>query len=334
MNAWPDSVAKTPAAAVLDRALLNGRLAHSLIFQGDNLALLETTALALADRLLNPADTPQVYPPLKHPDFIPLRPEGKMRQIKIGESGGGADENTMRGFLSRIDLTAQVGRHKVGVIFEADRMNAATSNAFLKTLEEPPRDTTLILLTTHPYSLLATILSRCLRFRFPAVASPLVHPDLAPWLELYRGWLRQLTEGVADKKGAATQIFTLYALIARFERILDETAATTLKQETADTKDTMTDDELEALETGISVGVRQSLLAEIEHATRAFVAAQPESSAQLRVPLVASIRKLEECAGLLRANLSTTAALEEFFLGSLRLWAQVGVTRRAAAAAA
>ena len=333
MNAWPDSIARTPAAAVLDRALANGRLAHSLIFQGDNLALLETAALALADRLLNPAETPQVYPPLKHPDFIALRPEGKLRQIKIGDSGGSAKENTMRGFLGRIDLTPQVGRHKVGVVYEADRMNAATSNAFLKTLEEPPRDTTLILITTHPYSLLPTILSRCLRFRLPTAAAQVSHPDLAPWLELHRGWLRQLTEGVADKKGAAAQVFTLYALIARFERILDETAATTLKHETAATKETMTDDELEALETGIAVGVRQSLLSEIEHATRAFVAAQPEGAAQLRAPLVAAIRKLEECAGLLRANLSTTAALEEFFLTSLRLWAQVGIVRRAAAAA-
>lgn len=331
MNAWPESVAQTAAVAVLERALQNGRLAHSLIFQGDNLAQLETAALALADRLLNPPDTPQVYPPRKHPDFIALRPEGKLRQIKIGESGGGADENTMRGFLARIDLTPQVGQHKVGVIYEADRMNAATSNAFLKTLEEPPRDTTLILLTTHPYSLLATILSRCLRFRFPSAASPVAHPDLAPWLELYGGWLRQLTDGVADKKGAAVQVFTLYALIARFERILDETAAEALKRETADTKDTMTDDELEALETGIAVGVRQSLLAEVEQATRAFVAAQPEGAAALRVPLVAAIRKLEQCAGLLRANLSTTAALEEFFLTSLRLWAQVGIARRAAA---
>lgn len=333
MNAWPDSIARTPAAAVLDRALRDGRLAHSLIFQGDNLALLETAALALADRLLNPPDTPQAYPPLKHPDFIALRPEGKLRQIKIGEAGGSAKENTMRGFLGRIDLTAQVGRHKVGVVYEADRMNAATSNAFLKTLEEPPRDTTLILLTTHPYSLLATILSRCLRFRFPSAAAQVSHPDLAPWMELYAGWLRQLTEGVADRKGAAAQIFTLYALIARFERILDETASATLKQETAGSKDTMTDDELEALETGIAVGVRQTLLSEIEHATRAFVAAQPEGAAQLRVPLVAAIRKLEECAGLLRANLSTTNALEEFFLTSLRLWAQVGVNRRNAAAA-
>jgi DNA polymerase-3 subunit delta' len=329
MNAWPESVAQTPAVAVLERALQTGRLAHSLIFQGDSLDVLEAAALALADRLLNPPDTPQSYPPLKHPDLVVLRPKGKMRQIKIGESGK-AEENTMRDFLSRIDLTAQIGRNKVGLIYEADRMNVATSNAFLKTLEEPPLDTTLILLTTRPYSLLPTILSRCLRFRFPSTATPISHPDLQPWLELYHGWLGQLTTGVADKKGAAAQVFTLYALIARLERILEETSAEAFKTETSERKATMTDDELEALEAGISVGLRQALLGKIEHATRGFVAGQAGSSAALRGPLVASIRKLEECAALLRANLGTTAALEEFFLASLRLWAQVGVARRSA----
>lgn len=332
MNAWPDSVASAPAVAVLERALQRGKLAHSLIFQGDNLGILETAALGLADRLLNPPGTPQVFPPAKHPDFITLRPAGKLRQIKIGKAGE-ADENTMRDFLSRIDLTPQVGRQKVGVVYEADRMNAATSNAFLKTLEEPPGDTTLILLTTHPYSLLPTIRSRCLHFRFPVAASPLTHPDLPAWLELYRDWLRKLVEGVSDKKGAAEQVFTLYALIARFEAILEGTVKEMLKRETPAGAAVLTDEEQDALEVGVSVGVRQSLLAEIEFAARGFVAGRPEFSAELRGPLIATIRKLEDCAGLLRANLSTTAALEEFFLTSLRAWAQVGVARRAAVAA-
>ena len=331
MSAWPESVAGSAAVAVLDRALLRGRLGHSLLFHGDNPALLEAAVFALADRLLNPPDTPKRFPVAKHPDFFALRPQGKMRVIKIGDAGH-ADENTMRDFLAHIDLTPQVGRHKVGVVFEADRMNPATSNAFLKTLEEPPRDTTLMLLTTHPYSLLPTIRSRCLHFRFPAHATPLAHPDLPAWLEQYHGWLQRLTDGVADKKGAAAQIFTLYALIARFENILESAAATLLKQDSAADGPLLTDDEREALESGIAVGLRQSLLAEIEFATRAFVAGQPELAAGLRRPLVAAIGKLEECAGLLRANLNTTAALEEFFLSSLRLWAQVGVARRAGAA--
>jgi len=331
MSAWPESIANSAAVGVLERALLRGRLGHSLLFHGDNAALLETAAFALADRLLNPPETPKRFPAAKHPDLFALRPQGKMRVIKIGDAGA-ADENTMRDFLGRIDLTPQVGRHKVGVVFEADRMNPATSNAFLKTLEEPPRDTTLILLTTHPYSLLPTIRSRCLHFRFPAHATPLAHPDLAPWLGQYRDWLQRLTDGVADKKGAATQIFTLYALIARFEGILDGAAAAALKQEMPADAPLLTDDESEALEAGVAAGMRQLLLAEVEFATRAFVAGRPDQAPALRGPLIAAIRKLEECAGLLRANLSTTAALEEFFLSSLRLWAQVGVARRAAAA--
>jgi DNA polymerase-3 subunit delta' len=314
--------------AVIDRALQRGRLAHSLLFHGDNPAMLEAAACALADRLLNPPDTPKAFPVAKHPDFFALRPQGKMRVIKIGDAGS-ADENTMRDFLGRIDLTPQVGRHKVGVVFEADRMNPATSNAFLKTLEEPPRDTTLILLSTHPYSLLPTIRSRCLHFRFPAAATVLAHADLPAWLTLYRDWLQRLTEGVGDKKGATAQLFTLYALIARFEAILESATAEVLKREITDRGPILTDDAQEAREVGVSVGVRQALLSEIEFATRNFVAKQPERSAELRHPLIAATRKLEECAGLLRANLSTTAALEEFFLTSLRLWAQIGVARRA-----
>ena len=92
MSAWPESVAGSAAVAVLDRALLRGRLGHSLLFHGDNPALLEAAVFALADRLLNPPDTPKRFPVAKHPDFFALRPQGKMRVIKIGDAGH-ADDN-------------------------------------------------------------------------------------------------------------------------------------------------------------------------------------------------------------------------------------------------
>ena len=56
---------------------------------------------------------------------------------------------------------------KVGVIAAADRMNLQAANAFLKTLEEPPGKSILVLLTTAPQRLLETILSRCLRQVLP-----------------------------------------------------------------------------------------------------------------------------------------------------------------------
>ena len=95
--------------------------------------------------------------------------------------------------------TNQGGR-KVGIVIDADRMNAASANAFLKTLEEPPAGTTLFLLTTRPYDLLDTIRSRCLNFRIPATIETIQHPDWASWVVAYREWLGCLLQGPNKKQ--------------------------------------------------------------------------------------------------------------------------------------
>ena len=59
-------------------------------------------------------------------------------------------------------MSAPAGQWKIGVIIDADRMNESAANAFLKTLEEPPANCLLLLLTTAPDRLLTTILSRCI----------------------------------------------------------------------------------------------------------------------------------------------------------------------------
>jgi DNA polymerase-3 subunit delta' len=70
---------------------------------------------------------------------------------------------------------------KVGVIVAADRLNPQAGNAFLKTLEEPPADSILILLTTEPQRILETILSRCLRLGFGGEGMR-AHAKHAAWL--------------------------------------------------------------------------------------------------------------------------------------------------------
>lgn len=69
-------------------------------------------------------------------------------------------------------------RWRVAVIDPADRMNNAASNALLKTLEEPGRNTLLILVTAHPTRLLATLRSRCQQVAFPVPDTDTV----LPWL--------------------------------------------------------------------------------------------------------------------------------------------------------
>jgi len=93
-----------------------------------------------------------------YPELFMIRPESKSRQIVIGKDQ--TDEGIRR-FNYQLGLTAAAGWLKFGLILEADRMNENAQNAFLKTLEEPPGGTMLLLLTCHPGQLLPTIRSRC-----------------------------------------------------------------------------------------------------------------------------------------------------------------------------
>jgi DNA polymerase-3 subunit delta' len=72
----------------------------------------------------------------------------------------------MRDLMHEINLKPNEAEYKVATIVAADRLNVQAANAFLKTLEEPPPKSVLILLTTEPQRLLETILSRCLRLNF------------------------------------------------------------------------------------------------------------------------------------------------------------------------
>jgi DNA polymerase III subunit delta' len=83
-----------------------------------------------------------------------IRPRKKSRIISVEE---------IRDLEKTLHLAAPGGASKVGVLIEADRMNEQASNAFLKTLEEPPDHTLLLLLTANPQRLLPTILSRCVQ---------------------------------------------------------------------------------------------------------------------------------------------------------------------------
>jgi len=85
-----------------------------------------------------------------------LRPRMKSRRIGVDE---------IRDLEHTLYLAAPGGACKVGVIVEADRMNDQAANAFLKTLEEPPQRTLLLLLSANPQRLLPTILSRCVRIQ-------------------------------------------------------------------------------------------------------------------------------------------------------------------------
>jgi DNA polymerase-3 subunit delta' len=325
---WPESLKDAQAIGVIERAIERQKLSHSLILQGDDLSTLIGAAHAIADRLLNPPAAAHRWPVKEHPDYLALRPKGKTRIIPIGKHGA-PDPGTMREFLPKLYLTPTVAPQKVAIVYEADRMNEESSNAFLKTLEEPPGHTTILLVTTRPYSLLPTIRSRCLNFRLPSGLQKYSPEGWPAWMADYRAWLERLTEGVAGKKAAADAIMGAYGLVARFAAILEAAAAAEWKIQKAKLPDEIDEDEEEAVEIGIAHGFRSQLLIEIERATRDFSVARmapagadatADDGEQTRRAFTAAIDKLEHNGRLLRLNLNVAAALEDFLLTSLRLW--------------
>lgn len=315
---WPDALAGSPTVSVLERAIEQQRLSHSLLLHGDDLETLVLVAHAITDRLLNPPGTVsssrREVGDGAHPDCHTLRPTGKMRQISA---------DATRELIGKVQVSSSVAPRKVAIIHEADRMHVAAANVFLKTLEEPPARTTLLLLTTRPYALLPTIRSRVLHFRFPSATTLVAADGWSAWLEDYCAWLGRLIGGVTDKRAVADHVFTIYGLVARFGAVLDFATAETWKRQKEKLPTDLDDDEQVAIETGIANGLRSRLFAEIERATQAFALpflnSQPEPT---RRALVASVEKLEHDVGLLRLNLNESAVLEDFLLSSLRLWSK------------
>ncbi len=104
-----------------------------------------------------------------HPDVFLVEYEG-VRDIKVNQVREEIEE--------RIFLRPFEGRYKVAVIDEAERMNVSAQNAFLKTLEEPPVDSVIVLVTSRPEFLLPTIHSRCQRIEFKPLPFNLIREEL------------------------------------------------------------------------------------------------------------------------------------------------------------
>lgn len=159
------------AVAILRNALLHGRLAHAYLFLGPEGVGKRLTALTLAKAMncespTEAGDSCERCPSCakvnssNHADVILLEPEGEI--IKIDQ---------VRDMQRRLRYRPLEGGRRACIIDSADRLNDAASNALLKTLEEPPDETHLILITSRPHQLLPTLLSRCQRVKFKALSS-------------------------------------------------------------------------------------------------------------------------------------------------------------------
>ena len=216
------------AVRLLQRSLERGRLGHAYLFSGDDLTELERIARTLA-KVVN-CEKPTARSPSglaldscdqcvsckkidadNHPDISWVRAESKSRVITIEQ---------MRELMQTIHLKPTVAQYKFGIIVAADRLNPQAANAFLKTLEEPPADSILVLLSNDPQRMLETILSRCLRLSFAGVGTRPHDPALL-------NWITQFSElAAAEQRSLLTRYQVLSVLLNRLNAVKAEISET------------------------------------------------------------------------------------------------------------
>ncbi len=212
--AFTDFPEQTQGVTLLQRSLQRGRLGHAYLFSGAELQSLEALARTLAKTLncLQSKKSGEAATDCcdecvscrkiegeTHGDIHWVRPESKSRIVSVDQ---------MRELMQQIQLKPNEAEFKVAVIVAADRLNPQAANAFLKTLEEPPAKSVLILLTTEPGRILETIISRCLRLNFGGEGT-------RRWDDATQNWLNRFGEMAgAEQK----------SLIGRY-RLMDVLAA-------------------------------------------------------------------------------------------------------------
>lgn len=169
MPAFKDILGHEREKGLLRRALEGGRLAHAYIFAGTSGIGKMRAALALSAVLNCPnakgGDSCGTCPDCEkvekgaHENVVVVWPTDK---------DGGRDDNGLirvgqiRELQDTLKYRVERGK-KVAIVEAADKMMPEAANAFLKTLEEPPPDSLIVLMTSRPAYLLPTILSRCQR---------------------------------------------------------------------------------------------------------------------------------------------------------------------------
>ncbi|WP_435894405.1 hypothetical protein [Oceaniferula spumae] len=225
---------------LIEAAHKRGRLAHAFLITGDPGSGKSELATKVINLINPPAESggmnlfgepEEVETPKLEElegDLVRIvRPKSKSRRIVVDD---------IRGLEKSFYVASATGKWKVGVIEHADRMGVGAENAFLKTLEEPPSDCLLLLLSDAPELLLPTILSRCVRLPLMAsVGGRLVSESQQELLASLAGLARQ---GMGKIAHALTLRAEFSALLARRRAEITKINDLALKEETSKYKNT------------------------------------------------------------------------------------------------
>jgi len=238
------------AVQALRAALEHGAVHHAWLLTGPSGVGKELAALGMAQALVCPV-APLVgcgtcpacvrVSHFHHPDVLWLMPEDEAVRRKLAARSDfdhvpsrEIRVDQVRRLQERLALRPLEAARKVVLLLPAEAMNPQAQNAFLKTLEEPPPDTVLLLVTASPDRLLPTLRSRCVRVAFGPLPQAFVRDEVQRRLEL----TPEVAEAVAAlADGSLERALSLDAerladrrgLIERFESVTGNDLRTVLR---------------------------------------------------------------------------------------------------------
>ena len=152
----------------LKNAIASGKLAHAYLFCGPRGVGKTTCARIFAKTIncLNPTADGEACNECES-----CRAFNEQRSYNIHELDAASNNSVddIRQLVDQVRIPPQIGRYKVYIIDEVHMLSTSAFNAFLKTLEEPPRHAIFILATTEKHKILPTILSRCQIYDFSRI---------------------------------------------------------------------------------------------------------------------------------------------------------------------
>jgi len=167
---WHTVVGQKGLVQTLKNAIVGGKLAHAYLFCGPR-GVGKTTCARIFAKTIN----------CEH-----LSPEGEacnecescqsfneQRSYNVYELDGASNNSVdnIRDLIEQVAIPPQIGKYKVFIIDEVHMLTTAAFNAFLKTLEEPPKHAIFVMATTEKQKILPTILSRCQTYDFQRIST-------------------------------------------------------------------------------------------------------------------------------------------------------------------
>ncbi|MGA3170571.1 MAG: hypothetical protein ABSE62_06115 [Chthoniobacteraceae bacterium] len=215
---------------LLSRAHAQNRLGHAYLIAGPRGSGKRRLAASLAGLVTGSPSG------LGHPDVHTAEPESKSCRLRMEQT---------RGLERELQMRSLMGGRKVAIIFEADRMTADAANALLKTLEEPPNHSLLLLTSDQPESLPETILSRC-------ITVPLSRGQAEELSAAQRELLDAIARLFSERDRDITAVYRLIRVLTKLlqqarERIIAENESE-LKREEAHYRQTTESDWLDERE--------------------------------------------------------------------------------------